>query len=227
MPADEDEAKLCWVDEVPVSGRFADAYHARGDGLAEKRQVFLAGNGLAERWRGVQEFGLAELGFGTGLAMLAAWQLWRRVAAPGAVLHATSFERWPLAGPDLARALGGWPELRPLAAALLARWTGQGGVLDLPGLRLELGVGDVRATVPRWRGVADAWFLDGFAPARNPEMWEPALLVAVHERTAPGGTVATFSAAGHVRRGLEAAGFVVERRPGFGSKREMLRGRRG
>ena len=212
---------------MPVSARFADTYHARGDGLAEKRHVFVGGNGLERRWQGAEGFRLAELGFGTGLGMLAAWQLWRRVAAPGAVLRATSFERWPLARDDMARALGRWPELADLAGMLLARWTGRGGVLELPGLRLALVVGDARAAVPRWQGVADAWFLDGFVPVRNPEMWEPALLAAVHARTAPGGTFATYSAAGHVRRALASAAFQVERRPGFAGKREMLVGRRG
>ncbi len=225
MPVTGDEAKLGWEGGVPVSRRFADAYHARGDGLAEKRHVFLAGNRLPERWQGAGGFRLAELGFGTGLGMVAAWQLWLRVAAPGAVLHAVSFERWPLERAEMARALGRWPELRPLAGALIARWTGRAGVLDLAGLRLELVIGDARETVPRWQGPADAWFLDGFAPSRNPEMWEPGLLTAIGARTAPGGSVATYSAAGHVRRGLEAAGFAVERRPGFSGKREMLCGR--
>jgi tRNA U34 5-methylaminomethyl-2-thiouridine-forming methyltransferase MnmC len=222
-----DEAKLCWEDGVPVSPRFGDPHHARGDGLAEKRHVFLGGNGLPGRWRGADAFRLAELGFGTGLSVLAAWALWRRVANPRGVLRVTSFERWPLARQDMARALGRWPELGELAAGLLARWTGQAGVLHLPGLRLELVTGDARRTVPSWGEVADAWFLDGFAPARNPEMWEPALLGAVHDRTAPGGSFATYTAAGHVWRALEAAGFRVERCQGFGAKREMLCGGRG
>jgi tRNA U34 5-methylaminomethyl-2-thiouridine-forming methyltransferase MnmC len=231
MPVDADQAKLHWAklrweEGIPVSARFADAYHARDDGLAEKRHVFLGGNALPERWQGAERFRIAELGFGTGLAILAAWQLWRRAAAAGAVLEATSFERWPLGRAEMARALGRWPELGELAEALLARWTGRGGTLALPGLRLEIVVGDARATVPRWQGRADAWFLDGFAPARNPEMWEPALLRAVFERTALGGTLATYSAAGNVRRRLEAAGFRVERGPGFATKREMLFGER-
>ncbi len=231
MPEDEDKAKLDraklrWDGGVPVSTRFADAYHSRADGLAEKRHVFLDGNDLPTSWPGAERFRIAELGFGSGLSILAAWQLWRRIAAPGAVLEAISFERWPLGRDDMARALGRWPELAEPAAALLARWTGRADRLDLPGLQLDLVIGDTRATVPRWQGAADAWFLDGFVPARNPEMWEPALLRAVFERTAPGGTVATYSAAGDVRRGLEAAGFRVERRRGFGAKREMLRGSR-
>lgn len=235
----DDELLLLWEDGVPVSGRYADPYHARGDGLAEKRHVFLEGNGLPARWQGATSFRLAELGFGTGLTVLAALELWRRTAAPGAVLHVISFERWPLPREALFRALARWPAIAGPAAELVAAWParwpqdcGPAVVRQamarhrilLPGLCLDIVPGDARRAVPLWQGTADAWCLDGFAPARNPEMWEPALLADVHARTAPGGTVATYAAAGHVRRALAAAGFAVERRPGFGRKREMLSG---
>ena len=125
----------------------------------------------------------------------------------------------------MARALGRWPELAPLAAALLPA-VRPDAEIALAGLRLTVVTGDARETLPRWGGTADAWFLDGFAPARNPEMWEPALLAAVHDRTVPGGTAATYSAAGAVRRALAAAGFETARAPGFGAKRHMTLARR-
>lgn len=218
MPVAGDDAKLRWEDGVPVSVRHDDPYYARADGLAETRHVFLDGNGLAARFRGAARFHVAELGFGTGLNCLAAWALWREMAAPGAVLRFTSFERDPMTPEERSRALSAFPELAGLAEALA---TG-----ETPGLALEVIEDDARATLPTWTGIADAWFLDGFAPARNPDMWEPALLAAVHARTVPGGTFATYTAAGHVRRCLAAAGFEVARRPGFGSKREMLAGHR-
>ncbi len=217
---------LDWRDgTVPVSRRYADPYYSVADGLAETRHVFLDGNALAERMAGARACCIAELGFGTGLGFLAAWELWRRVAAPGGVLAFTSFEIAPLRRADMARALSRWPEIAPLAEALLAAWRG-GGVHDLPGARLEVVVGDARRSVAEWPGPAEAWFLDGFAPARNPELWEPPLLQAVHDRTEPGGTAATYSAAGAVRRGLAAAGFLVRKRPGYGTKRDMTVARR-
>jgi tRNA U34 5-methylaminomethyl-2-thiouridine-forming methyltransferase MnmC len=219
-------AEIDWRDgDLPVSRRFADPYYALSDGLAEARHVFLAGNRLAERMAGARRFRIGELGFGTGLNILAAWALWRERAAPGAVLEATSFELAPLPRAAMARALGRWPELARLSAELLAGFRPDAEIV-LPGLRLTVVTGDARATLPRWGGTAEAWFLDGFAPARNPEMWEPGLLAAVHDRTLPGGTAATYSAAGAVRRALAAAGFETARAPGFGTKRHMTLARR-
>jgi len=212
---------LTWTETgTPVSARFADPYYTDGAGLAEARHVFLAGNDLPARLQG--GFCVAELGFGTGLnllALLAAWQ------GPGR-LHFTSFEAFPLSATEMARALARFD--LPQAEALVAAWAqAEGSVrrLDLPGARVEIRIGDARALLPGWEGRADAWFLDGFAPARNPELWEPGLLREVARHTATGGTFATYTAAGAVRRALSAAGFAVERRPGFGTKRHMSAGR--
>lgn len=232
MAEKEDETKLDWhAAGVPVSRRFADPYYSLEDGLGETAHVFLDGNRLGARWPGAARFRVAELGFGTGLNFVAAWRLWRARAAPGAVLDYTGFERWPLGRDAMARALAHWPALAPEAQALLAQCSAAGPAapvldLDLGDARLTLVLGDARETLPRWSGRADAWFLDGFAPARNPEMWEPALLTSVYAGTVPGGTFATYTAAGAVRRALSAAGFAVEKIPGFARKREMLRGRR-
>jgi len=222
MTAKARETTLDWrPGDVPVSRCYGDPYFSKTDGLAESRQVFLAGTGLAARFLGACGARVAELGFGTGLNCVATWMLWQHSAAPGAALDYTAFEIAPLSAGEMRRALGSWPEIAPQAEMLTAAWSGPGRYV-LPGLRLSVIPGDARATLPAWSGCADAWFLDGFAPAKNPELWEPELIRAVFARTAPGGRLATYSAAGHVRRSLAAAGFSVEKRPGFAAKREML-----
>ena len=207
---------------LPISRRFAEGYFAAGDGLAETEHVFLAGNDLPARFR--PGFAIAELGFGTGLNALAAARAWSRSGLPGR-LGFTSFEAFPLSTADMARALGRWPELTPWSGPLLEAWAEGARHISLPGLALTVIEGDARATLPAWEGRADAWFLDGFSPARNPELWEPALLAAVAGHSAPGATAATYSAAGHVRRALAAAGFAVTRTRGHGDKRHMTRAR--
>lgn len=217
----DQHAPVFWRDgEVPVSARFDDPYFSLEDGLAETRHVFLAGNGLPGRFR--DGFHDAELGFGTGLNLLAALQAWRAAGVPGRLFY-TSFEAFPMAPEDMRRAQGRFAELAPLAAELAPLWRGGAQEITLPDLRFTLVAGDARATLRHWPGVADAWFLDGFSPAKNPEMWQPELLAEVARHTARGGTAATYTAAGFVRRGLEAAGFSVSRVPGYGRKRHMTR----
>lgn len=210
------------ADGVPVSARFDDPYYSVVDGLAETRHVFLAGNGLPERF--APGFHIAELGFGTGLNLLAAEQAWRAAGIAGP-LRFTSFEAYPMDAADMERALAAFPEVAPEAAALLAAWARGARRFALPGLEVEVIVGDARTELAHWTGRADAWFLDGFAPARNPELWEPALMAEVAAHTRPGGTFATYTAAGAVRRALAEAGFAVRRVAGFGRKRHMTVGR--
>ena len=209
---------LDWRGEVPVSRHFDDPYYSLENGLEETRHVFLAGNGLPERFR--DGFQIAELGFGTGLNLIVALQAWRASGAQGR-LHFTSFEAYPLPAPEMIRAQAAFLELAPIAAELAPHWHSGAQRFELPDLKFEMIPGDARQTLPAWPGMADAWFLDGFAPAKNPELWEPALLRAVADHTAPHGTCATYTAAGHVRRALEAAGLVVSRVPGYGRKRHM------
>jgi tRNA 5-methylaminomethyl-2-thiouridine biosynthesis bifunctional protein len=216
-----------WEEGALVSRRFGDVYASRSGALAQSRAVFLAGCGLPARWHGRRRFTVAELGFGTGLNMLAVLAAWGANRPPDATLHLFSVEGFPLAKADAARALAAFPELADLAAQLLAQWPeGARGLhrIDFPGLgaTLDLMIDDVGAALAGWGGRADAWFLDGFSPARNPAMWTPEILRQVAERTAPGGRVATWSVAGAVRRGLADAGFTVARMPGFTGKRERL-----
>ncbi|MDG4649437.1 tRNA (5-methylaminomethyl-2-thiouridine)(34)-methyltransferase MnmD [Roseibacterium sp. SDUM158017] len=214
---------LDWRGGVPVSGRFDDPFYSLEDGLAETRHVFLAGNGLPGRFR--DGFSIAELGFGTGLNFVAAVAAWAGARIDGC-LRFTSFEAYPLSPEDARRALDAFPEAAPHAPLVEAALAGSGRA-SAGGVTLEIVRGDARETVPRWTDMADAWFLDGFAPARNPELWEEGLLSSVARHTAPGGTCATYSAAGAVRRALAEAGFAVERVPGYGRKRHMTTGRLG
>jgi len=235
-PADDapdDRAPLIdWQDGHPVSPRFGDVYFARESGLAEARHVFLGGNRLPERWAALAaraSFTIGETGFGTGLNFAAAWALWDEVAPPEARLHYVAVERHPLPTAEVARTLGMWPALARYRKALTAQWTEvppgwHRFAFDRGRVLLTLLAGDVGAVLPRLDAKADAWFLDGFAPARNPAMWAPEILAGIARRSAPGATCASYTVAGEVRRALEAAGFVVEKAPGFGRKREMLRG---
>jgi tRNA U34 5-methylaminomethyl-2-thiouridine-forming methyltransferase MnmC len=215
-------AAIAWTNEAPVSLRFDDPYYALEDGLAEAEHVFLAGNDLPARFR--PGFHVAELGFGTGLNALATARCWCQAGLAGRMKF-TSFEAYPLSTDDMRRALARWPQLMDWSAPLLDAWTRGLPEARLPGLDLRIVPGDARQALPASDILADAWYLDGFSPARNPELWEADLLHAVRAHTRKGGTVATYSAAGDVRRRLQAVGFEVERMPGFGRKRHMTRGR--
>ncbi len=213
---------LEWNDDgVPISRRFDDPYFSLQNGLAETQHVFLAGNDLPERF--VDGFHIAELGFGTGLNLLTTWKAWRESGAMG-VLHFTSFEAFPMTHSEMRTALDAFPELGTLARELLDALTPAGAQRD--DVKFTLIEGDARETLPAWDGKADAWFLDGFSPAKNPELWSAELMQAVGDHTRAGGTFATYTAAGHVRRSLSEAGFEVERVAGFGRKRHMSVGKR-
>ncbi|MEM8978986.1 MAG: tRNA (5-methylaminomethyl-2-thiouridine)(34)-methyltransferase MnmD [Pseudomonadota bacterium] len=215
-------AHLDWRDgKVPVSKHFDDPYYSLDDGRAETVFVYLGGNQLPERF--VPGFHIAELGFGTGLSALLAWQAWRE-AGHQTQLHLTSFELYPMTAGDRERALAPWPDLQELAAPM-AEALSTSNRFETPTFKLTVIEGDARQTLPSWQGSADAWFLDGFSPAKNPELWDPDLLKEVGAHTNPGGTCATYTAAGAVRRALAKAGFDVKRTQGFGRKRHMTVGK--
>ncbi|MBI1359174.1 MAG: tRNA (5-methylaminomethyl-2-thiouridine)(34)-methyltransferase MnmD [Alphaproteobacteria bacterium] len=218
---------LNWPDpETPASLDIGDIYFS-GDGLAEKRAVFLDGCGLPGAWADRPRFTIGELGFGTGLSFLAAWDLWRRHRpSPSARLDFLSFEGALLSGEDAARVHARWPELEHLSRRLVQRWPDRArGVQRIElddGVTLTLFVDDIDAALPQAMARVDAWFLDGFSPAKNPAMWSTETLGQVGRLSAPGARAATYTVAGDVRRALEAAGFTVAKRPGVGRKRERL-----
>ncbi|MEW5683413.1 MAG: tRNA (5-methylaminomethyl-2-thiouridine)(34)-methyltransferase MnmD [Pseudomonadota bacterium] len=222
------DSPLSWTDDgQPRSRLFGDVYFSAEDGLAETRAVFLQGCGLPEAFTGRRRFVVGELGFGTGLNIAALLDLWRRTRPAGGHLHIFSIEAFPITADEAARALGRWPELAEITTLLTSRWPGRARGrhrVDLPefSATLDLAVMDAADALTGWQGRADAWFLDGFSPALNPQMWSDEILTLVAARSAPGARVATFTVAGHVRRGLAAAGFAVDKRPGFGRKRERL-----
>ena len=218
MGGGEQGEAVDWREGVlPVSRRFDDPYFSLNNGLAETRHVFLAGNGLPKRF--CAGFHVAELGFGTGLNLLATV-----MASGGQRLIYTSFEAYPMAADDIARALQAFPEALAVADGFLAQWAAGARRFSLGSVEVEVVVGDARQTLPVWGQAADAWYLDGFSPAKNPELWSDDMMDLVGRHTVPGGTCATYTAAGHVRRALAAAGFVVDRVPGHGTKRHMTVG---
>ena len=220
MSGGEQGAELDWRDGIiPVSRRFDDPYFSMNNGLAETRHVFLSGNDLPGRF--CDGFAVAELGFGTGLNLLATL-----LACDGQRLHYTSFEGWPMTADDMARALAAFPEVATVAGPLLDQWASGARRFQLGSIAVEVIIGDVQSTLAGWSGQADAWYLDGFSPAKNPGMWSPQVMAEVARHTANSGTFATYTAAGHVRASLAAAGFQVERVAGHGTKRHMTRGRK-
>ncbi|MGM8227710.1 bifunctional tRNA (5-methylaminomethyl-2-thiouridine)(34)-methyltransferase MnmD/FAD-dependent 5-carboxymethylaminomethyl-2-thiouridine(34) oxidoreductase MnmC [Cellvibrio sp. ARAG 10.3] len=239
-------AQLDWDAEgQPLSREFGDVYFSRANGLQETRHVFLLHNHLTERWPALgaaDTFVIGETGFGSGLNFLAAWQLWNQLAPSDAQLHVVSVEKFPLNKVDLARALALWPELDDFSQQLLTQYPefiGTGFhrlkfqqdrinltlIIDDAATGFSQLLGSPHPLFSRACAKIDAWFLDGFAPAKNPQMWSDVLFDVIGQLSHPGTTAATFSAAGIVKQGLRRAGFTVKKVPGFGRKREMVAAR--
>lgn len=223
-------AQLAYDDTgVPCSQQYDDVYHSRAGGLAQSRQVFLAGNQLPQRWQGRARYAILETGFGIGLNFLATWAAWRDDPQRCRQLHFIAIEKHPFRAADLQQLYRQWPELAAQSEQLLACWP-----MLTPGChRLEFEQGqvvltlildDVQTALKNLAASVDAIYLDGFAPARNPDMWSlpvfKALTRLAHQHT----TLATWCVAGAVREGLTSAGFMVEKAPGFGGKKAMLTG---
>ncbi len=226
-------AQLDWDENGnPISRAFADVYFSNESGLDETRHVFLTQNDLQQRFAALPANGrlvIGETGFGTGLNFLCAWQLFEACATPGARLQFVSVEKFPLNRVDLERALMLWPELKAFADQLLEQYVAihegfQRLVFDGGRVTLTLLIGDALQMLPQLDGQIDAWFLDGFAPSKNPEMWTPELFAELARLAAPGSTIGTFTSTGWVRRSLNAAGFKMKRVPGIGHKWEVLKG---
>ncbi|GAB1256925.1 bifunctional tRNA (5-methylaminomethyl-2-thiouridine)(34)-methyltransferase MnmD/FAD-dependent 5-carboxymethylaminomethyl-2-thiouridine(34) oxidoreductase MnmC [Aurantivibrio plasticivorans] len=241
-------ATISWNEQgLPISNQFDDVYFSKGGGLDETRHVFLQQNQLEKRFSRLkprQSFVIAETGFGTGLNFLATCQLWNQVRqcngnSQNSRLHYIAVEKYPLSLPDMQRAMSLWPELKPWADALLAHYTG----LHLSGFQffqfkdnidLTLIIDDAidglrhlqqsehtALSAANFAGV-DAWFLDGFAPSKNPDMWQPALFETLANLSHTNTTLGTFTTAGVVKKGLTNSGFSISKNPGFGHKREQL-----
>lgn len=237
---------------LPRSRQFEDIYFSKDNGLAETQYVFLEQNQLAQRFANLEDaalFVVAETGFGTGLNFLATWQLWQQQAPQSATLHFISVEKFPLNRSDLRRALSLWPELSQFSKQLLEKYPrvnqpghyrikfanvalsllfdeAQDGLEQLFKLDGSSGCGEAKryhwCKPVRAHQAIDAWFLDGFAPAKNPQMWTPKLFNTMAQLSSETTTVSTFTCAGVVKQGLTQAGFTIEKKPGFGRKREML-----
>jgi tRNA 5-methylaminomethyl-2-thiouridine biosynthesis bifunctional protein len=226
-------AQLAFRDDgTPYSPVYDDIYHSCAGGLTQARHVFIAGNQLPARWQLCERFTIVETGFGQGLNFLATWQAWRADPQRCAHLHFVSVELHPFHRDDLATLHAQWPELADLAAQLRVHWpvlTPGFHRLHLDGgaVVLTLLFGDARETLTQLQCRADAFYLDGFSPSRNPDMWDPALLTQLGRIATTDATIATWSVNGRVRTALADVGFQCRKIAGFGPKRQMLAGRYG
>ena len=224
-------ARLILDEEgTPISETYSDIYHSAAGGHAQAKHVFLAGNGLPERWQGRENFTILETGFGLGINFMATWLVWRSDPQRSPRLQFISLEKHPFGVADLAVAHAACPEFAMLAEELRKNWPplcGGEHRLELDGGRviLRLVFADAVDTLPALDVAADAFYLDGFSPARNPDLWSPTLCRSLARLACDGATLATWSVAGSVRRALIDSGFAVEKRPGFAGKRQMLVGR--
>lgn len=223
-------ATLKLQDGIPYADAYGDVYHCAEGGLEQARHVFLYGNGLPQRWQGRRSFVILDTGFGPGLSFLATWQAWRDDPARSGQLHYVAIEEHPFAVSDLEKLHALWPQLQPLSAQLRAAWPPLVAgfhrlALDEGRIQLTLAFGDVADCLPEIQAAADAFYLDGFAAGKTPEMWAPQILSRLNRLAAPDATLATFSVTGHVRRALMQAGFLCDRPQGSGRKPQMLVGR--
>lgn len=226
-------AQIDWDDQGrPHSRQYDDVYFSKNEGIEETQHVFLEQNRLRERCAALTPqdcLVIGETGFGTGMNFYCAWQLFAEHAPLGARLHFVSVEKYPLTREDLARAVQLWPQLEPYWQPLLAQYVAvHGGFqqfsFDHGRVTLTLMVGDALEQLPTLDAQVDVWFLDGFAPAKNPDMWTPELFAQLARLSRPGTTLGTFTTTGWVRRGLIAAGFAMRKVPGIGKKWEVMHG---
>ena len=230
MPSRLVPATLHLVDGIPFAGSYDDVYHSADGGLEQARHVFLGGNRLPQRWQGKTHFTIVETGFGLGLNFLATWAAWRADPERCERLHFVSIEKHPFRAADLGTLHAMWPELVELSAQLRAAWPPLAPgfhrlLLDGGKVMLTLVFGDISDCLPQIEAGADAFYLDGFSPSKNPDMWSPEILARINRIAAPGATVATYTVSSAVRKALTQAGFTCEKLPGFGRKREMLAAR--
>lgn len=225
-------SSLEWRNGQPYSLIFNDVYFSTDNGLDETNYVFIEQNKLDMRFKSYEDkqFTIIETGFGTGLNFLVASQLWLLHAPIHAQLHFISIEKYPFTLTDLTRAHALWPQFSEISSELLqnyGKFQSGSNHFSIAGdrIKLSLQIDDIAFALPQLTQKADAWFLDGFAPAKNEEMWREEVFSHIARLSQANTTFATFTSAGIVRRRLQAIGFKVEKQAGFGKKREMLRGK--
>lgn len=221
-----DPPRLDWSRPgTPAATDFGDIYFSTDGGLEETETVFLKGCGLPEGWQNRRCFVIGELGFGSGLNFLAAWHLWKKTKPENGRLHFVSIEKFPFDAAQLKQALAAWPELSDYSSHLIQQWPGRvKGFhrLHFGDVTLTLIHDDIVNALDALDAKIDAWFLDGFSPAKNPDMWSEKIMCKLANLSAPAAKVGTFTVAGHVREALTKAGFFVEKKEGFGRKRHRL-----
>lgn len=228
--SDQSEGLIHWKEgNIPHSNQFQDIYFSPEDGLSESRYHFLRGIGAPEIWQDKKKFTLCENGFGFGLNFLMTLKAWKETAAPDAQLHYIATEKYPVSREEIIRALQNWPELEEELRELWALYPDlTNGIHDLAicggRVRLTLLVGDSLNMLQNFEARVDAWYLDGFSPRTNPDMWTNILFQNFARLSNKGARLATYTAAGFVWRGLEAAGFKLKKYKGFSKKRDCLRG---
>jgi len=221
-----DPPALDWSrPSTPAATDFGDIYFSTDGGLAETETVFLKACGLPEGWQNRRRFVIGELGFGSGLNFLAAWRMWEATKPQDGRLHFVSTEKFPFDTPQLKQALSAWPELENYSSQLISQWPGRVKgfhCLHFGDVTLTLIHDDIANALDELDAKIDAWFLDGFSPAKNPDMWSADIMTKLAKLSAPGARLGTFTVAGSVRQALSEAGFMVEKKEGFGRKRHRL-----
>lgn len=213
---------IIWKDSNPTSTIFDDIYFSADGGLEESNYVFIDGNNLQQRWQNLNgDFTIIETGFGTGLNFFVAYQLWQSLNISG-TLNYISIEKFPLSKEDIRKTITIYPKLSTILDKFLEQYPSS--FIQIENSNISLFFEDIKTALPKINSQADAWFLDGFSPAKNPDMWCEQLYQAMSELTKQSGTFATFTSAGYVRRGLQEHNFQVEKKKGFGRKRVMLVG---
>lgn len=231
MNTSNNYSPVTWKNKnTPVSTEYGDVYFSADNGIQESQYVFIDSNNLAARFSNTNSFNIAETGFGTGLNLALACKLWDSLSQPNSTLFITTFEKYPLALEDINKAADNWPELDLFYSRFLPMYTSLKpgcNIIEIKELRtvINIIIGDINDTITSLASTfVDCWFLDGFAPSVNPQMWTDTVISNVARSAKAGSTFSTFTAAGDVRRALIKHGFTVQKKTGFGKKREMIFG---
>ncbi len=215
-----------WQGNTPYAPLYGDVYFSRQDGIGESQHNFLAGCGIPRAWQAKPQFTIGETGFGTGLNFLLTCTTWQAYKPANGYLTYLSFEKHPWPRDALQKLHAAWPQFAPATVALYDAYPPLKPGLHLcavaPDITLLLAFGEAVDILPAITGQVDAWYLDGFAPAKNPDLWSAPVINQIGRLSRPGTRLATFTAAGFVKDNLTAAGFAVTKTPGFMHKRNRI-----